>query len=291
MKKILIFGQGNIGTFTGAALHAAGHEVHHYLRNASKARSGIELAFNDRRPKQHRLGKGSYYEYTTLFELDKASQYDIIILPLGHTQFREAIESLTPFIKPQKQLLVIMGNVWADFDWFEQHIPCPYIYCFPNFGGAVVDGKLRGWLTRKFTMGATADFSGQVTAFKKLLEKAGFTPTVSSDITGWLKVHFAYVGGMMHEAAIQGGYRFVAKSFSSMRSMYLHIRKCMEVVRALGTEPTAFAEGREAFGAIWWNSLKMYLMFLLPGVAEGADASFDKKDWLSYSEAIFQQSP
>ena len=55
-------------------------------------------------------------------------------------------------------------------------------------------------------------------------------------------------------------------------------------------ETQTFKEGRIAFQPIWWNALKTYFMFLIPGLAKSADASKDIEEWRSYGQKIYNTS-
>jgi ketopantoate reductase len=114
MNRILIIGQGNIGTFIGAALQASSCEVAHYIRNAAKARDEVILQFNDRR-KATKITKGTVYHYTTLTDIHQIGSFEYIIIPVAHHQWKQVIHDLLPYLNEQ-QTLVLAGNIWDEFD-------------------------------------------------------------------------------------------------------------------------------------------------------------------------------
>lgn len=287
MSNILIIGQGTIGTFLGATLSANENSVVHYVREESKIRDKITLIFNDRRNKAFRLPKGKQYDYAITNSLNDIQSFNQIIVAVSHNQIRNVISMLSPSLQPN-QTLVVMGNVWNDFDWFEQHIKNPYIFVFPNFGGAIVSNQLEGWLTPNFTTGITnSNHQNNLDEFNTLLSKVGFKPKEEKDIRGWLLIHFAYNAGMLLESANQNGFQIMTKKIRSLKDMYLTMRECMNVVKELGIDIENFKEGRAVNQPIWWNALKTYFMFLIPGLAKSADSSKDIKEWKSYGLKIY----
>ena len=293
MKKknnILIIGQGTIGTFLGATLSGNENSIVHLVREDSKIRDKITLNFNDRRNKPFRLPKGKQYDYAVTNNLNDIQSFSEIIVAVSHNQISNVLSMFSPSLQPN-QTIVVMGNVWNDFDWIEQNIKTPYIFVFPNFGGAIVSNKLEGWLTPNFTSGVTnSKYQNNLIEFSTLLSKNGFKPKEEKDIKGWLMTHFAYNTGMLLESANQNGFQKMTKSWTSLKTMYSLIRECMCVVNKLNVETQTFKEGRIAFQPIWWNALKTYFMFLIPGLAKSADASKDIEEWRSYGQKIYNTS-
>jgi ketopantoate reductase len=285
--KVLIIGNGNIGTFMGLTLNKEIGHIDHYVRE-KEPRSSIVLNFNDRRNAKHKIKKGNQYEYNYVHGLKNVNEYRFILIPVSHLDFKEIIQELTPVIN-SNQTLVLMGNVWNNFKWFKENITSPYIYAFPNFGGAIVDDKIQGWLTKNMILGiSNKDYINELEEFEMLLRKVGFAPNKPKDIHGYLITHFAYNAGMLMEAADQNGFQVMTKSWTSLKRMYLSIRECMMVANHLSINTMDYSEGRTSAMPIWWNALKTYLIFLVPGLAKSADANKNINEWLSYGEKIFQ---
>lgn len=291
MNRILIISHGAIATFIGAALQQnSENEITHYVRPGGKNRLQMELQFNDRRSRAFKIAKGSIYQYRTINHLEGLSTFDYIIAPVAFYQLKPLVVSLLPYLQ-SRQVLVIAGNVWDDFEWLQSVLPCPFIFVFPNFGGAVVQDKLTGWLTTSFTLGTTQPaYLPKVQVFQSLLESAGFKPRQMSDIRGWLLTHFACNAGMLTAAARQNGFTVLAKKWHELQKMYLLIRECVQVVGHTGVDTGSFPEGRKAFQSLWIQTLTTYLLFLLPGVAASADAGKNLPDWLRYGQAIQQKA-
>ena len=219
MKKILIIGQGNIGTFVGAIL-STNERITHFRRKNVSYPKDVTLNFTDRRSRKFRISKGNKYEYQTTDSLEQMSNYDFIIIPVAHYHLRSVINSVNPYLV-SKQVIVIMGNVWNDFDWLQKNVQNPYIFLFPNFDGAIVNNKLQGWLTPNFTTGSiNSDNYKNLKGFKSILEEVGFKPIVENNMKGWLMTHFAYNAGMLLESAKQGGFQKMTKKFRSLKNMY-----------------------------------------------------------------------
>ncbi|MEZ4780650.1 MAG: 2-dehydropantoate 2-reductase N-terminal domain-containing protein [Flavobacteriaceae bacterium] len=289
MKNILIIGQGNIGTFIGATL-STNELITHFTRKDVSYPKDVTLNFTDRRSTEFRISKGKKYGYQTKDSLEHISDYDFIIIPVAHYHLRSLINSVNPYLV-SKQIIVIMGNVWNDFDWLQKNVQNPYIFVFPNFGGAIVNNKLQGWLTPNFTTGSTNLCShNSLEVFNHILVKAGFKPEIESNMKGWLMTHFAYNAGMLLEAAKQDGFQKMTKKFRSLKNMYATMQECMNVVDKMGVNVKSFTEGKTAYQAKRWSAIKTYFMFLLPGLAKSADATKNIEDWISYSKEIWKSA-
>ncbi|MCU0389930.1 MAG: hypothetical protein MUE81_02325 [Thermoflexibacter sp.] len=287
MNKILIIGQGNIGTFLGATLNFARLKADNYVRKSNPVQT-VVLNFNDRRSKEFQIKKGIPYIYSIISDTEKIREYDYIIVPVAHYHLKEVFQMLLPCTTPN-QTIIVMGNVWwSDFAWIEKNWKTPYVFAFPNFGGAVVNEKLEGWLTPNFTIGSTnPNYQNHLDKVENLLNQIGFKPHKELNIKAWLTIHFAYNAGMLLEAAKQGGFQTMTRSTHSIKNMYLTMRECLNIVKNLGIDIQDYKEGKEVFQAIWWNVLKMYFIFLIPGLAKSADATKNIDDWKSYSQKLW----
>jgi 2-dehydropantoate 2-reductase len=286
-RQILIVGQGNIGTFVGLALNqSADNNVYHFIRHKNLKPSSVILNFSDRRNTKTKIKKSSIYNYQQTNNATDIAKADFIFVPVRFAQWKEVIQAIRDKLN-KNQTLVICGNVLDEFEWFEKNIPCPYVFAFPNFGGAIINGKLQGWLTANFTVGITNDlFQANFELVSSLLSEVGFEPTKENVIKGWLMTHFAYNAGMLSEAALQDGFQKMTKSFNGLKKMYVAMRNCVNIIKDLGIDVTKFPEGREAYAPLWWNIIKTYFVFLIPGLAKSADATKNIKEWMSYLEAL-----
>lgn len=283
MKNILILGQGAIGTFLGIAF--SGQAVH-YVRTPSHARTEVQVNFRDMR-RSGRVKKGYLYTYPVVTDIQLVRDYSYIIVSVPFYQLRQAIEDLRPWLH-SRQTVVVAGNVWDDFSWLDANLPCPWIIAFPNFGGGIQQGKINGWLTSRLTMGVThPDYQTELESFRGILEGSGFRPRQVEDIRGWLLVHLAVNAGLMTEACFQRGFQNMGKSLSAVKRIYHLQRECLEIIKYAGVDPLAFEEGRTAYQPIWWNSLKTFAMFRIPGLAKSIDANMNLTDWASYGKALF----
>jgi ketopantoate reductase len=290
-QHILIIGQGCIGTFLGAALQQNPiHRVVHFLKSKSGKPTDIILNFNDRRtgrtPTSKKILKRSRYVYSQTETLDAVASADVIFVPVRHHQWRMTIASIAHTLH-DKQIVVLCGNVLDDFEWFTEHLPIPFVFAFPNFGGATVEGELRGWLTAHFTLGITnLAYTEPLSHIRDLLTQTGFQPRVESDIQGWLMTHFAYNAGMLKAAAQYNGFQTLTTSCSALSTMWRTMKACMNTIQEAGIDVRRFKEGKQVYSPLRLNVLKTYLMFRIPGLAKSADAGKDIIEWLSYSEAI-----
>lgn len=265
----------------GVALQASGNEVHHLLRDVYDSPPNVVCKFQDRR-KAVKIKKGSVYPYQLLGDKDQIPNYGYIIMAVNHDQWRDAILDLRPFVNPD-QTLILMGNIWDDFDWIEENAPCPYLFVFPNFGGTIIKAELHGWLTSRMTGGWINCISeNSYHDFKALLRQAGFILQYQEDMKGYLRTHFAWVTGSLIEVAKQKGYQKMTKNLLSLINMYRLIRACMLIVANRNVNVRKFKEGRKACQPVWWNAIKTYLIFCIPGLAKKADANMNLEAWRSY---------
>lgn len=287
MYHILIIGQGNIGSFIGASFQSSGWNVRHYVRQPEKAKDHIICRFNDRR-KTHTIKKGTTYKYSCIDNLYAVKDFDYIIVPVAHYQWKQVIQDLNPYLN-YRQTLVLAGNFWDDYDWLEEHSECPFIFTFPNFGGSTVNNQLRGWLTPNFTTGFTnLLYRNRLIKFNRLLQEIGFEPAVEADIRGWLMTHFAWIAGMYTEAVEQGSFQKLTKRLTSLKHAYKIVDDYMQIVQKQGVDFMKYDEGAKSTQSHWWNALKTYIMFLVPGLAKSLDATKDLKVWSSYGNKILQ---
>lgn len=286
-RKIIIIGQGTIGTFLGAAFtQSKENNVFHFVRQSSDKPNSIELKFYDRRNTKERIKKNKTYHYQTISKTKEISNAGYIFVPVKHTQWQDILKELKNLLASH-QTLVLCGNVLDDFEWFEQNIPCPYVFAFPNFGGAIINGKLLGWLTAHFTVGITnSDFYPQLREVIILLKEVGFSPKPKTNMKGWLMTHFAYNAGMLSEAARQGGFQKMTRSFSGIAEMFKKMREAMCILKNAGVDVESFPEGRKVFYPIWWNVLKTYTLFLMPGFAKSLDLTKNLSEWNSYWDRL-----
>ena len=285
MEKVCILGQGNIGTFLGAAMKGYECDVVHFVRPSSGKRANVRLQFNDRR-KGYKVKKGSFYSYDLITDPIEMQAFKYIVFPINHYQWKKAIEDYLPYLTDH-QLLVLMGNVWDEFDWFSTQITIPYCFAFPNFGGGIVHDTLRGWLTPHFTTGIThTRFEEGLKSFSQLLRHFGFKPRLEKDIKAWHITHFAWIAGIMTEAARQNGFQVMTKKWVSLSRAYRLTRECMDIVASRGISVYSLPEGKGTKRPIWLSVLMTYLVFMVPGLAKGIDATMNIEDWKSYGRRI-----
>jgi 2-dehydropantoate 2-reductase len=285
--RILIIGQGTIGTFLGCTL-AENDDVVHYIRNPQHARATIQLKFHDRRSKHWRREKGATYNYNVITNLSDFNTYHYVFVSVKYTAWKEVISRLALLLK-NPQTLILSGNMWDEFEWLNSTLTTPFVFAFPNFGGAIVEDKLEGWLTPRFTIGITnLGCKRRLDDVSGLLINAGFAPREENNIKGWLQVHFAYNAGMLAVAAKYDGFQKLSKKWSALKEMYKAMREWVEVVKMLGINVSEFPERREVFKPLWLNVLKTYLMFCIPGLARSADQNKNLVEWRSYAQKVLK---
>jgi len=190
MARVLIVGNGTIGTFLGISLKAAGNEVKHLLRQGKRAYP-VSCQFRDMRRGKYKT-KQQEYPYQSISDPKEASSFDFIFVPVGSFDLRQAVKSLMPFLKPE-QYLILVGNLWEDVDYLKRYYPGRYVFAFPHFGGTIHNRILSGWLTQRISIGELEGVdSFRLNNLNELLTNAGFKPEVKKDMRSWLLTHFAW---------------------------------------------------------------------------------------------------
>lgn len=282
MENVLIIGQGNIGTMVGAKLKAAGYSVDHYVRNKHKSRSAIRLKITDF-TSGVKLAKKENYIYKNVYDIRLIKNYNYVFVSVPQFQLREVIIDISPFLK-KSQKVVIMGNVWNDFNFIESNLNCIYFFAFPNFAGVVKNDILVGVLTRKFTTGFTNyTYSKEQIKFDQLLTSIGFKPQQKQmNIAGWLLVHYAFMGSIMTVAAKEDSFVKMTSKFKSIKDIFLLMKEYMAVVEYYNIDLKKFNESKTIYNSLWYNTLKFYLIFRVPGLARKVNLLKDINVWTSF---------
>lgn len=284
--NIAIVGTGVIGTFWGYALQQRGHHVCHLVRadpSAASLPKSVKLGFTDRRPVKQ---KAKAYAYALETDWTTLTAVEAIIVPVKHTQWQSAVSALLPYLS-DKTTVVLSGNIWEeDYQWLNEYLSGRCLFAFPHFGGAIVNGTLKGWLTAHMSLGHGKVLGPAIEPIRNLFTGAGFSPVVQPDMRGWLLTHFAWNAGILTQALQDGGFRHMTRSWPSLTTAYRRVREAMRVAQACGVPVRRFPEGRKAFQPLWWNALQTFLLFLLPGMAQGADANRDEEEWAAFGEKV-----
>ena len=274
----------------GAALRSVGHRVNHLPspRNPDGPLP-ILLALRDRRKTAHTVCRGAY-PYDLVTE-EQIPEFPWVIAPVGHQHLRAVVNRLTPHLK-EGQVVLWMGNVWDDYDWLVEQLGAHLVFGFTHFGGNFVKGRLRGWLLPNISLaeGGVPD-PERLEEIKRIWVRAGFRPKMREDMRGWLWTHFAWMGGVMGTALEAGGYRKLRWRWGQMKKAFKVVRLGMKEAEAMGAEVRNFKEGRRAYQPLWWNALKMRVVFMLPGIAAMVDRGMDREKWGGYVKTMWGKYP
>lgn len=289
--KILIVGTGAIGTFMGAALEGVGHEVWHLQRPGKKgAPSPVKIAFRDRRKRKFKI-RASYYRYHILEEEERVSEFPWILAPVSHNDVRDVAERLAPLMNPQ-QFIQWMCNIWGDFEWLSQNLKGQFTYAFPHFVGSFEGKALKGWLLPNLSLGEEGGGdSPRLREVSKLWAEAGFKAPIRQDMKSWLLTHFAWHSGIMGGAWEAGGFKKLRWRWGKLKWAFEVSRRGMEMAKQKGARVMDCKEGRRAFQPLWWNAVKMRLVFFIPGVAGIVDRGKEERKWLGYAKTLWGAYP
>ena len=195
--KVLVYGSGPIGRWLALRLHEAGKDVTLLARNDTYRKlkqDGISLV------------DGFSYERQTaqakiVDRLAPEDQYDLIIVAMRKSSRLE----ICPVLSQNKHLknVLFLGNDISGFRNYCDHLPEEKILLgFPNAGGGwdgedliFVDAEKPGGKRDGLWIGELdGSIRSRTREIKRLFESAGLPVSLETDIEGWLKYHFAFIG-------------------------------------------------------------------------------------------------
>ena len=195
--KVLIYGSGPIGSWLALRLHEAGKDVTLLARNDTYRKlkqDGISLVdgfSNERQTAQVKV----------VDKLTPEDQYDLIVVAMRKASRLE----VCPVLSPNRHLkhILFMGNDICGFRRYCDHLPEEKILLgFPNAGGGwegedliFVDSEKPGGKRDGLWIGELdGSIRSRTREIKRLFESAGLPVSLETDMEGWLKYHFAFIG-------------------------------------------------------------------------------------------------
>ena len=197
--KILMFGRGVISTQYGWALEKAGHTVEFYVRPGRIAEYGNAVALNILDGRVGFRGKAikESWPVTLKEDIPENHNYDLIIVSVKHTQFKEAVDFLSS--KIGNATVLIFNNFWNEPLKETALLPQDQlVWGFPGAGGEFNhEGVLNGAFLKRVTFGT---FNTKLTerdkTVRNLFYTSGFKIAEQNDIRSYLFIHFAVNAGM-----------------------------------------------------------------------------------------------
>lgn len=202
--KILILGDGVIGSVYGYELSNSGYNVTHFIRKERIEKvvsDGISIRCKDCR------GKPQDKEYTyypkAVSQICTTDDYDLFIVSGKANTLTETLNGFYGKI-PVKTTILIFQTLWQDAKTLESILPDnKIIYGFPHVmgGGKDEKGIYCTIFGNKSAPSMIGEKDGSVSTVVNdvygILLKANMNPLISNDILGWIYTHYAEAAGLL----------------------------------------------------------------------------------------------
>lgn len=236
--KILVFGAGPIGRWLALRLHQGGRDVTLLARGKTHEalqKEGIVLidGFTGERQTAHvRLVEA----------LAPNDRFDLVVVAMR----KSSRLAVCPTLAANEYLenTLFLGNDVSGFQHYFDHLSHEQVLLgFPRVGGGwdgehlvFVDGDKPGKHDGPLHIGELdGKTRSRTERIQELFEGAGVPVELESDIDGWLKYHFAFMGPTAGVVLEHGGdVHAVAADKESLRQYILACREAGNVLRAVG---------------------------------------------------------
>lgn len=236
--KTLIYGAGPIGRWLALGLHNAGKDVTLLARNntyKSVKQNGIILV--DGHTNEKKVAKVKVTE-----NLNPEDQYDLIVVAMQ----KSSRVAVCPVLAQNKNLknVLFLGNDITGFHRYFEYLPGEKVLLgFPGAGGGW-DGEDLIFVDTEKPNGKKAsiyigELDGRIKErtrqIKQFFESAGQPINIETDIDGWLKYHFAFMGptaGVIFKN--KNNLPATAKDKEGIRKYVLACREAGNVLNSLG---------------------------------------------------------
>lgn len=237
--KILMFGRGVIATAYGWALERAGHEVEFFVRPGRAAAYGptvdLELLDARRRVRGQRVVETWPVRYRESLEPDHG--FDLVVVSVQHYGVAEALSFLGP--RAGDATVLVFNNLLVEPSVAVEALPAGQVaWGFPGAGGGFgEDGVLRAALLPVVFFGT---LGGPPTererAVRAAFREAGFRIRETTDVRGWLTLHFLQNAGLHSQSLRLGSLTGLAGRRRDVREAVLAIRELLPLAEARGVD-------------------------------------------------------
>lgn len=232
--KTLVFGAGPIGRWLALRLHQADKDVTLLARGAaydSMQKEGIVLI-------DGYTGEKTVARAKLVEKLDSEDHYGLVVVAMR----KSSRLAVCPILGENKNLqdVLFLGNDVSGFHRYFDHLPAEKVLLgFPGAGGGwdgddlvIVDKEKPNGKSRSLYVGELDSKTRERTEqIREFFEGAGLPVSVESDIDGWLKYHFAFMGPTAGAVLMCGGdVHAVAADKAVLRK---YIRACREAGNVL----------------------------------------------------------
>ena len=237
--RVLMFGRGVVAVAYGWALERAGHEVEFYVRPGRAAQYGetVDLDLLDARRslRGRRVVETWPVRYRESLEPDHG--FDLIVLSVQHYDVAEAVSFLAPRVGGATVL--VFNNLWVEPSEAVAALPADQVaWGFPGAGGGFgEDGVLRAALLPVVTFGTLGEPPGErARAVRTAFRRAGFRTRETTDIRGWLQIHFLQNAGLHTQSLRLGSLATLAGRPRDVREAILATRELLPLAEARGVD-------------------------------------------------------
>jgi 2-dehydropantoate 2-reductase len=232
LVRILVMGAGVIGSIYAAKLIDAGHHVVLVARGdrlTDLTANGLVLVDGE-------SGLRTVLAATTVAAPDPALHYDLALVPVRAEQLAGTLQVLSEMRDGPDVLF--LGNIASQRDILLATLGPRALFGFPAAGGVRAGSAIRyALINQQKTMlgepsGATTD---RVRRLRTMLTDAGFPTTISSDMSGWLEAHAAFVVPIAFALyRTEGDPAKLAADRQVLRLMVTATRQCFAALRSGG---------------------------------------------------------
>jgi 2-dehydropantoate 2-reductase len=195
--KILLFGAGALGTLYAAKLRLAGADVAIYARGARLA------ALQSSPVRIDRVG-GARATVTVpiVGEIERATDYDVVIVLVRKQQLQRAIADLAPHLAPAANV-VVMVNTALGYSDLQAALGDKLIVGFSGAACAILaDGTLRYTIAPSLFQPTVfgdpeGGTSARVARIAAAIRRAGFPVQERIDMAPWQRSHAAWMGPLL----------------------------------------------------------------------------------------------
>lgn len=240
--KILILGDGVIGTVYGHELSVAGYDVTHLIRKerAEAVRdNGIKVRCMD-----YRNGKKkeeSYlYKPKVIDQLSVEQDFDLFMISAKSNNLEDTLKFFGNKISPNTTVLIFQ-SLWSDTTEIKQWLHTgKIVYGFPHIMGGGKDENgiyctIFGNKDAPTMLGTDTEFSMEkLKEIAHIFENARMNPCISSDILGWIYTHYAEAAGLLAGVMQSDNYIDFASDKEIVRKTLFAIREGLRVCKARG---------------------------------------------------------
>jgi len=238
--KVLVLGDGVIGTTYAVLLTQAGHEVKHFVRPAKAGlyprRLTVSLLDGRHRPPVRR---------TDTYLVNAAGReqaFDFVLISVPNADLKGAVESLREHGMARD--LLLFNGIWQTREELDGIVgDCDYVLGYPIAGGRLDQDHLRSVLFDSVKLQTPRHPSDPLyTKVHAAFSSCGITVEPTERMLEWLWLHQAINAGIItaiaskisDERSLEEAISSALQDKRTMRRGIVNIRECLRVTQARG---------------------------------------------------------